>query len=218
MIEVPPTCDAVRLKAPLRVNGDVHKQTWKWIKPIPLVNNLGHEARFATWVKAAWFDTHLYLAFWGEDTDPWSKFVAHDDPLYRQEVFEVFFCPDGNLDRYYEIEWNPNDVVFDGKIQWVNGERRLDVTWHAEGMKSVTNIERDADGKPGAWSCEAAIPFACIDWLEHPPYADERWRVNFFRIDMPNHDIPQELYAWSPTGIANFHKPEFFGEMVFRGH
>lgn len=217
MMEIPPTCEAKRLKAPLRIDGDVHKKTWEWIKPIPLADNLGHEVRFQSWVKPAWFDTHLYLAFWGEDNDPWSTYIQRDDPLYRQEVFEFFFSPDGDLSRYYEIEWNPNDVIFDGKIEFCGGERKLDMLWNAEGMKSVAKIERKADGTPKAWSVEAAIPFSCIDRLDHAPFVNDRWRVNFFRIDMPTHDVPQDLYAWSPTGIANFHKPEFFGEMVFAG-
>ena len=218
MLGVPPTCEAKRLKAPLLIDGNVHKQTWEWVKPLPLVDNLGHESRFQTWVKAAWFDTHLYLAFWGEDSDVWSTYFQHDDPLYRQEAFEFFFSPDEDPDHYYEIEWNPNDAVFDGKIEIRGGERQLDVNWHAEGMRSIANIEHNPDGTPKAWSCEAAIPFSCIDRLEHPPYVDNRWRVNFFRIDMPTHNYPQDLYAWSPTLQANFHKPEHFGEMVFKGH
>jgi len=218
MIEVPPTCEAKRLKAPLLIDGNVHKQTWEWIKPIALADNLGHEPRFRSWVKVAWLDSHLYLAFWGEDTDAWSTYFQHDDPLFRQEVFEFFFAPDEELTHYYEIEWNPNDAVFDGKIEIRDGERLLDQNWHAEGMHSIATIERAEDGTAKAWSCEAAIPFSCIDRLEHPPYVDDRWRVNFFRIDMPSHDYPQELYAWSPTLLADFHKPDRFGEMVFRGH
>jgi cellulose/xylan binding protein with CBM9 domain len=218
MLEVPPTCEAKRLKAPLLIDGNVHKQTWKDIKPIPLASNLSHEPRYQSWVKAAWFDTHLYLAFWGEDDDAWSTYTQHDDPLFRQEVFEFFFSPDGDLTHYYEIEWNPNDIVFDGKIEICGEDRKLDIGWHAEGMKSVANIERNPEGAVKAWSCEAGIPFSCIDRLEHAPYVNERWRVNFFRIDMPSHDYPQDLYAWSPTLIANFHRPEFFGRMIFSGH
>jgi len=218
MLDVPPTCEARRLKAPLLIDGNVHKQTWEWIKPVPLGDNLGHEPRFKTWVKTAWLDTHLYLAFWGEDNDAWSTYFHHDDPLYRQEVFEFFFSPNDDVGRYYEIEWNPNDAVFDGKIEFHGEERRLDTLWHAEGMRSIANIERKEDGSPKAWSCEAAIPFSCIDRLEHAPRDGDRWRVNFFRIDMPTHDYPQELYAWSPTLVANFHKPEAFGQLIFKGH
>jgi hypothetical protein len=101
MKEVPPTYEAKRLKAPLLIDGNVRKATWEMIQPIRLVDNLQHEDRFETWVKAAWFDTHLYLAFWGEDNDVWGTLFQHDDALYRQEVFEFFFSPDEDLTRYY---------------------------------------------------------------------------------------------------------------------
>jgi hypothetical protein len=216
--EVPPTCEAKRLKAPLLIDGNVKKTTWEMIQPLPLVDNLQHEKRFETWVKVAWFDTHLYLAFWGEDTDIWCTLFQHDDALWRQEVFEFFFSPDGDLSKYYEIEWNANDAVFDAKISVEGGKRDTDLSWHAEGMKSITRVEKKADESVVAWSVEVAIPFSCIDRLEHPPYPGDSWRVNFFRIDMPLHQYPQDLYAWSPTGVADFHKTEFFGNLVFRGH
>ena len=53
-----------------------------------------------------------------------------------------------------------------------------------------------------------------------PPKVGTEWRVNFFRMDMPN-GRPQSGTGWSPPMVGDFHALDKFGVLVFgddKGH
>ena len=61
-------------------------------------------------MRACWSESHLYVGFYCVDADIWGTYAARDDPLYEEEVVEVFLCPSGDLRHYFEIEVSPRRV------------------------------------------------------------------------------------------------------------
>src|SRR5918912_1166835 len=59
----------------------------------------------------------LYVRFECEDRDIWGTYTRRDDPIYDEEVVEVFIAP-GLEDpiRYCEFEVSPNGVLFDARV------------------------------------------------------------------------------------------------------
>ena len=171
--------------------------------------------RLATSV-AAWFDDEgLSLLFTAGDDRVEATMLAHDAPLYEEDVVEVFFAPE-ELTRYFEIEVSPRGTIFDAQVDSPDANRatmRVDRGWNCEGLMTAVRIVTESDG---AMSVDTLlrIPFASIG--RSAPRHDEKWRANFFRVDRhPRHG--DEFSAWQPTmkSPPDFHVPAAFGTLLF---
>lgn len=172
--------------------------------------------RLATSV-AAWFDDEfLTVLFSAADDLLVATYRDHDDPLYEQDVMEVFLAP-VVPSRYFEIEVSPRGTVFDARIESPDGIRatmQVDRAWNCEGLfRAVRSVLESS----GAISLDVVvrIPFHSLGCAT--PREGERWRANFYRIDRhPQRD--DEFTSWQPTGMEppDFHVPSAFGTLVFR--
>jgi hypothetical protein len=197
-------CRAYPFNAP---SADPERSPWPEIERVALrKNESGFWPDQATDVRVAYDDLALRLLFVCVDSEPWSTLSGHDEPLYTEEVVEVFLDPVGDGDAYFELEVNVNNAVLDGCMRRVRSGYRKDFRWHCIGLR--TAVRRCSPG----WIAELAIPFVSVAGAS--PRRGERWRVNFTRIDRPA-SKPRELSAWSPTGIPQFHVPQKFGVLEF---
>jgi hypothetical protein len=207
----------------LLLSGKVDDPLWQRAETVPLVDAVrGQAGRYRTTVRLLHNDRYLYLAFQCEDQYVWGTHSEHDAPIYDEECVEAFLCPSGKTRQYYEIDVSPRGTVFDafilnGRAQWGPRTNLCGLTQYTcEGL--VTKIHIDGElGVPGArgWSAEFAIPFASLVGSDDlVPRAGEQWRMNLYRIDAPQAG-QQELYAWSPPGVADFHCPWCFGVLEF---
>jgi hypothetical protein len=169
-------------------------------------NETGESPRQSTLLRIGRDEQMLRLLFECEDSEPWSTLMGHDEPLYKEEVVEVFLDPVCDGESYFELEVNVNNAVLDGCMRRVKSGYRKDFRWHCAGLQTAVRV--NAQG----WIAEWAIPFESISGLT--PVPGERWRANFTRIDRPSTQ-PRELSAWSPTGLPQFHIPQRFGILQF---
>lgn len=156
----------------------------------------------------------LYVRFQCADPDIWGTYTRRDDPIYEEEVVELFLAPGSATPaRYVELEISPNGVLFDAWVHNPTGERsqmEVDTAWNCPGIR--WHVERD-DGN-SRWQAVLALPWA--PFLQDGDSAlPERWRANFYRIERPRGQEP-EFSCWSPTltDPADFHRPERFGHLV----
>jgi len=160
-----------------------------------------------------------YVRFDAEDEAFFSDYHSHDDLIWEQDVFEMFyndtFVLDGEIGRYKELESSPRNVQFDTDITWTppqvpggrgpyQGNLAWNPVWHCR-----------TEWKPGRWTSVWTLPF---DSLDSVPAPGVRWPVNFYRIDRnaPRQDgLRDEFQAWAPTGMVNYHMPDRFGWVAF---
>jgi hypothetical protein len=216
-----PSYIVLRPGQPIELDGVLDEPAWGRIKPIAFIlHDASRAPRVKTEAKLCWDDKYLYLAFRCEDQDILSTYTKRDDPLYDQDVVEIFINPSGDLMNYYELEVSPRNVIWDGKIYNPEGaaveSTKYDSKWNCKGLKTAVHLEgaldaERASGKP--WSVEMAIPFASI---AKTPREGEVWRANLYRIDRGQ---PDEYYCWSQTqprgATPSFHVPARFGRLVF---
>jgi len=180
---------------------------WEKIAPISLRETVtGHEPVQPTTLKTAWSETAWHLQFICQDTEAWGTLTRHDDPIYNEEVVEVFVDPVGDLMSYFEIEVSPLNVVCDLILRRTRSGYTKEFAWDCEGLQ--TRVDKSET----RWVTELTIPFSSI--TSKPPVAGDRWRANFFRIDRPRKTLA-ELSAWSPTGMRRFHVQQRFGTLEF---
>ena len=152
----------------------------------------------------------LIVLFLGDDDGVTATHLAHDAPLYEEDVVEIFVAPSG-LTPYFEIEVNPLGTTFDARIDSPDGVRatmKTDVTWNCDDL--FAGVRRT----PNSLDVVMRIPFVSV--AAQPPNAGDVWRANLFRIDRhATHGT--ELSAWQPTmkEPADFHVAAAFGTLVF---
>ncbi len=147
-----------------------------------------------------------------------NNMVVHNDPLYNQEVFEVFISPGKEDSKHYlEIEINPNNALWVGTI---NNPTLGEETQTLEGMIAHTDagIVHEATKSENSWNGKLSIPWKLIG-----KDAKGQYRINFYRIrSNKSHadlnwtcDVETcDFVCWNSTLSGEspaFHRPKRFG-------
>ncbi|MGZ9584248.1 carbohydrate-binding family 9-like protein [Paenibacillus marinisediminis] len=183
---------------------------WDEMEEMMLVETAsGAPARMSTAAKACWTSEHVCFLFRCEDDYIVSNYINRDDPIYDEDVVEIFIDEAGDGRRYIELEVSPKLVVFDAVIENnLSGHIKLDIAWNIDGL--LTNVYQLKDSMY-SFEYEIMIPHHAFSSTIS---ARKQWRVNLYRID-EQEDGTREYLAWSPTKAIDFHKPEYFGYMTF---
>ena len=180
---------------------------------------------YETEFRALWNAEGLYLRFDATDTNPWFTMTDRDDPIWEEEVVEIFLDLNRSGTNYAEIEISPSNVVTD--VRMVRGvpDKEMDLAWDFEGLESHVRLNKYRDGQTAGWTAVAFLPWAGFQSLPSagaislPPAPADRWRFNVFRIKRPGGERrPTEdvvFAAWSPPSGESFHEPAVFRDLVF---
>jgi hypothetical protein len=180
---------------------------------VPLVRATdGTKPRLDSDFAAYYDDRRLFVVFSADDDHLVATYLEHDEPLWEEDVVEVFLAPE-RLERYFEIVVNPLGTTFDAVVDSPRLERatmRVDRDWTCEGLRAAIR-RTTVDGSVRVETL-VVIPFRALGATVE---SGARWRANFFRIDRsPDGD---EFFAWRPSGRtpADFHVPQRFGTLAF---
>lgn len=80
----------------------------------------------------------LFVRFDCQDDDIWGTYTQRGDPLYDEEVVEIFIAPGRDTpSTYFELEVSPKGVLFECLITHAASKKRYSVneTWRAEGVR-----------------------------------------------------------------------------------
>ena len=211
-----------RLQGPVIVDGDLSEPVWARAAVCsPFFKNDGSGREREKTVVRIWYDdTALYLGWTCTDTDIQATFTARDSKFWEEEVVE-FFVTAKELNRYFELQWNPLGGVFDAIIDNRLDERGVsqgfkgDWSFTARGMTSAVKVKGtvgDARDRDEMWQVEVRLPFR--DLGQPAPKPGTVWRANFYRFNRAK-DFPPEQVSWSPTLFPGFHEPARFGYLEF---
>ncbi len=174
---------------------------------------------YRTSFRAMWSRDGLYLRFDATDREPWHTMDKRDDPLWDEEVVEIFLDLDGSGTHYAEVELSPANVTCDVRMIQGSPDKKMDLAWDFAGL-STRVFPRD-NGWDGVlflpWDGFASLPSAKNVSL--PPKQGDTWRFNVYRIERPGgKGAPNEgviFSEYSPTGDPSFHVPASFQGFVF---
>jgi hypothetical protein len=204
----------------IKVDGKLDEAIWKEAPSTgAFVRTMdGGKADQETTARVLWDDKNLYVAFELEDKDVWTTLNKHDDKLWTQEAVEMFIDADGDGKTYVELQVNPKGATFDS---WLPSYRKNENDWDPPFKAAVTvdgTVDNRGDADKG-WVVEMAVPLDAPRGKEKemkgvPPTIGTEWRVNFFRMDLPQ-GRPQSGTAWSPPMVGDFHALAQFGVLAF---
>jgi hypothetical protein len=212
----PITTTVLRAPATPVIDGQFENEAaWKNTTPLDSFKHTmsGQPVERTTEVRLMWDDDNLYVAMRADDDYLKSRYTKHDDELWNEDVFEVFLDPGGDQKNYYELQVSPAGIIFDSHLPQYRQNRN---EWSSQMVAKVKldgKVNQDKGDDKG-WSAELAIPFASLNTGGGvPPKAEDKWRVNFFRVDITK-ERPQ-YSAWSPPMRGDFHALDKFGTIVF---
>jgi hypothetical protein len=173
--------------------------------------------------KLLWDDTGLYVGFEIKDKTVEGGFKKEEkDPhLWTKDTVEIMVDPDGDGDNkdYYEIQINPQNLVFDSQFDEYNLPKKEPdgpfghQEWSAKLKSAVTiNGSMDkADDQDDGYVVEAMIPWKSFDKAKKvPPELGQSWRINLYAMENNGG------MAWSAIlGQGNFHRASRFGKVLF---
>jgi len=212
----------------ITIDGILDEQAWKTIEPTDNFVILGNNEttpKTVTRAKMLWDDSFLYVAFYCEDKNLAATYEDRDDPLYKEDVVEVYIDPDGDGETYLEVEVSPTNVIFD---LWLSKPRKQGGSgypdWTMAGLKTQSTYKGSLNSnsdKDDSWICEMALPFAAMKFssntVNFPPQENDLWRFNLYRFDRAyNNDKNGEATGWSQTEGGQ-HEPDRFGKIIFKG-
>jgi hypothetical protein len=174
-------------------------------------------------VKLLWGDDGMYVAFDVKDPDVIGGFKKDEkDPhLWTKDTVEIMIDPDGDGDNkdYYELQINPQNLVFDSQFDEYNKPKTEpngpfgNQDWSAK-LKSAVVIDGTidkSDDRDKGYVVEAMIPWKSLGKAKKaPPAIGDMWRMNFYAMEN-NGGV-----AWSAIlGQGNFHRASRFGKVLW---
>jgi hypothetical protein len=212
-----PEYRAPKRKGPIVIDGALGDEGWKGVPSTgAFVRSLdGGPAHYRTEAKLAWDDEALYVAFDSQDEDIWAKLDKDDDPIYGEEVVEIFLDANADGRTYNELELSPRGVKFDAYFP--ARRQGMDLAW-SSGMETAVKLRgtlNDDSDKDDGWSAEMRIPVSRLAAVPRwPPQAGDRWRFNLYRLEWHSKRKVNEGSAFSPPLVGDFHHLPRFGWLV----
>lgn len=207
-----------RASKPPTIDGKLDAEEWAGAPEVTLTRSFdGAPTTRRTTFRMKYDGTNLYVGFWCEDPDVWGTLLKKDDPIYNEEVVEVFFDADGDGKTYNELQVSPHNVNFDASFVARRSDLETAMKWES-GMKTAVFIKGtldDGSDQDEFWSAEMQIPIASLTSVPRLPQPGDRWRFNAYRLEHLVHGKSIEGQSFSPLFVGDFHALPRFGWLVF---
>lgn len=244
----PPVCYCRRAVGSIgHLDGNLDKPFWKDAPWMDDFHDIEGDSRprpaKQTRVKLLWDDEALYIGAQLSDDTIWATVRNRDELIYIDNDFEVFLAPQDSSHRYYELEMNAANAVWDLLMEKPQRDcvRRI-IGWDIHGLESAVKIDgrlNDPTAQNTGWSLEIRIPWFSLRECgkdecyptRFAPEPGEIWRMNFSRVEWDvdvrdgryvkradkatGEPLPEHNWVWAPTGVIDIHMPEMWGYLVF---
>lgn len=158
-------------------------------------------------------DDGFYARMTCVESNPRAIYVDFYDHVYKDSCMEFFAAYDAQRDRYINIEINANAA---SRISIGEGRGERERIDHVIGKPFDIKAEKNE----GSWSVLVHIPLTdiCKAYDIAPSvFADGyRFRGNFYKCG--DETEAPHFGMWNPvmTETPDFHRPEYFGELIIK--
>lgn len=160
--------------------------------------------------------THLVVRFFVRGYGLKALFAEDQEPVWQDSCVEVFIA-DRDGSGYRNFEMNCIGTLLSAHQLGRGIETvRLEPEKAAQVIRHTTLEHRTFAEKEGIheWSAAMAIPFTLLGYAEGE--RPERLRANFYKC--ADGSARPHYISWAPieTPKPDFHRPEFFGELLLK--
>lgn len=133
------------------------------------------------------------------DSDIYCPFSKDNEKLYEADVVEIFISPDGNPEKYYELEVSPSGLRFLALIYNENGN----CVTHTTMIEPFFDVTTELTAK--GYDVRIFVKTRYLDGFDIAAA-----RFNAYSIDYDAGGALKTYKSLNPTKAENFHLPEFF--------
>ena len=184
---------------------------WDHVEKVEMLHELHprHKHDVKAWFQVCYDDEAIYVKLTAKETGIRAEHMGPLGEICEDSCLEFFICPMEGDDRYFNIECNPNGVLYHGFGTNVKNLQRL----IPETPSILPQITRTEDG----WTTEYAIPYTLIRMFfpGFAPAPGKSVKANCYKCgDLTS--APHWL-CWCkvPDELSTFHCPAYFGTMYF---
>jgi hypothetical protein len=172
--------------------------------------------------RMTWDEQNLYVFVQVIDSDVYSPYTKHDEPLWKQDCVEIFIDANGDRRGYVELQVNPNNATFDSFFRGTRAEPG-DESWDSQIITAVKvrgTPDKAGDTDQG-WDVEIAIPLAAVKGRDTnmavslPPKVGDRWKLNVVRPDYRSGGGNPSATSWNRITYSDFHALDRMLTVVF---
>lgn len=213
-----------RARGPITVDGRADEPAWQQAQVIgpfaqPWAGDPPPRARTTTTARLLWDDHYLYFFADMEDHDLFADILEADGRTWHNDVFELFFWPEGRGDPYYELQVNAAGTKLDlyfarPGVPFEQAKRDGTFGWETAVVRRGTLDRRD--DRDEGWSVEGRIPWSDFARTGGRPLSGAVWRFALCRYDYTLGERP-ELATCAPLSRPDFHRREDYARLQFVG-
>lgn len=157
----------------------------------------------------------IHALLWSWEENPRCVCTKRDEPVYTDSCLELFLLPVDGDKRYINFEVNKNGVYL-SQIGTCR-EDRVFIKELTDLEPVISPMEIEADGEK-AWGVDILIPESFISALYGTDFVlcETKIKGNFYKCgdktEFPHYGSHFPVKTENP----DFHRPEFFGDIIFR--
>lgn len=199
---------------PITIDGKADEAAWKSATQSPAFTTAegGRKVTGETTARLLWDDENLYALVEVADTDVYTEYDGRDEPLWKQDVVELFIDADKSGAGYVELQVNPKNAQFDAYFPRTRAQPS-NKKWSAEMTSAVVvaGTVDNRDDEDTGYTAEIAIPLAAVRGesttmkVNIPPKVGDTWKLNVVRVDGESGDDKLSAATWNPITIQDFH-------------
>lgn len=213
----------ISLKYYIKKINNYTSNVWNELEPIKIDKFLWDKTGYKpnTEVKMFYTNSALHIRFVSEENQVRVESKKFNDNVFEDSAVEFFFKPEPTKDpRYFNFETNAAGILLlqlDSKTQ--NRTYLTDVNSSIFNIKTDVTAENYKDFsnfKP--WTVEYEIPFSFIQkyFKDFNPKPGYTMKGNFYKTGSKTKIPHYGSWAYIPTPKPNFHKPEYFNDLIFQ--
>ena len=176
-----------------------------------------------TTVRSLYDEKAIYVQFICDDTHIYADHTEINSSVCLDSCVEFFAMPEPDKNsRYFNLEINCCGTFLLGwgrNIQEISSAF-VDPKLSTKYLKIATSVQgatKEESPQDNGWWVAASIPFELISELsgrQIQPISGPKWRANFYRCGGKT-DQQYACWSWIDHPKPDYHRPEFFGELVF---
>jgi hypothetical protein len=212
-----------RLSQPMKIDANWDKAQWKNVQPLDITNYMGAIPGFkpTAQAKMMYDNDNLYVIFNVKDCCVRCLTNKINGPVWEDGACEFFFAPDEKKPLlYFNLETNCGGTPLmhynlvprkESKELSVDDIKKIEI---AHTLPQIIDPEMK---QPVTWTLEYRIPLAMLEKyapLTHPKKG-VAWKANFYKIAENSSNPHYITWAEIINEVPDFHKPEFFGKLIF---
>lgn len=188
---------------------------WQFVPSAPIAHFAWMNNGFCptTFAQLAWTPASLEVRLWSHEQEILRTFTEHQSSVCDDSCLEFFvnFTPLATSD-FFNFEVNPNGAMLSAFGPPRYNRTPVDLDHWAPQMNICPQIIPQV-----GWGVTFSIPWTLVNNFE-PSFVPKAGALavgNFFKC---GNDEPRHHYGmWNPVDVPrpDFHRPEFFGTLVF---